>query len=159
MTALALATVGMACLLWQFWPRDTVPLPGPASIGLPGPEPVPPPPPVATGDGTPAAPKPDAAAKKSGMLKLPDGSEVAPLNGVENPPRLVWQNPEYSPIVRTEHNGDFDWYVHADGSYSTTLMIWRSDLGRADAVSYCLHPRPSAPVAPLPPDGAIVPGR
>ncbi len=92
------------------------------------------------------------------MLKLPDGTSVPPLNGVADPPRLVWTNPEYAPIVRTEHNGDYDWYVHADGTYSTTLMIWRSDLGRADACSYCLHPRDAVPVTPLPPEGALPPG-
>ncbi|MCA8949496.1 MAG: hypothetical protein KDE27_08325 [Planctomycetes bacterium] len=88
-----------------------------------------------------------------GMLLLPDGGYVAPLNGVTNPPKLIWDNPEWSPIVRIEHNGELDWYVHADGSYSTTLWMWRKDLGRMDAVSYSLHPRDPVPTAPLPPEG------
>lgn len=83
-----------------------------------------------------------------GLLLLPDGSKVAPLNGVTNPPRLLWQNPEWSPIVRQERNAGLDWYVHADGSYSTTQWIWRQELGRLDATSFSLHPMPTVPVAP-----------
>lgn len=112
----------------------------------------PPAPPPSAAPATPVAvPQPYAPSRpeagKKGML-LPDGSEVAPLNGVTDPPALVWNNPEWSPIVRQERNGGIDWYVHADGSYSTTQWIWRSDLGRYDAMSYSLHPRAPAPIDP-----------
>lgn len=117
--------------------------------------------PIATGNVAepgPAEPNDPAA----GKLLLPDGGYAEPLNGVKNPPKLLWNNPEWSPIVRQEHNAGLDWYVHADGTYSTTMMIYRPDLGRADAVSYSLHPRDPVPVAPrtsdLPP-GAIIPGK
>jgi len=117
----------------------------------------PPPPPPA--EGTVKPPPPKVTDEDEGWLQLPDGNKARPLNGVKNPPRLVWQNSEWSPIVRTERSNGVDWYVHADGSYSTTLMVWRDDLGRADAVSYGLHPRDAKPVRPLPPDGTVLPGQ
>jgi hypothetical protein len=96
---------------------------------------------------TPATPPP--VAEKPGMLKLPDDTEVAALNGVANPPKLLWDLPQYHPIVAVERHGALDWFKHADGSYSTTMMNWRSDLGRYDATSFSLHPLAPAPTAPL----------
>lgn len=87
----------------------------------------------------PANPKPDqpTATKK---LRFPNGTLVEPLNGVTDPALCVWGDAPWSPIVRKEHNGNMDWYVHADGTYTTTMMQWRSDLKREDAVTLCLHP-------------------
>jgi len=96
-------------------------------------------------------PSPSAPEEEVQMLKLPDGSEVAPLNGVKQPAAMVWQNPQWSPIVGTEHSNGIDWYVHADGTRTTTVMLWRSDLGRTDAITWSFHPREAVPTAPLPP--------
>ena len=105
------------------------------------------PPPVAKA----TVPPPDTPEDDdAGMLLLPDGSEVKPLNGAKNPPKMLWQNPQWSPIVGTEHSSGLDWYVHADGTYSTTIMLWRSDLGRTDATTQVLHPRDPKPTRPLP---------
>ena len=42
-----------------------------------------------------------------------------------------------------------DWYKHADGSYSTTQMVMRSDLGRMAAMTRVAHPGPAlVPTAP-----------
>jgi hypothetical protein len=38
--------------------------------------------------------------------------------------------------------------VHADGSRSTTEMVWRSDLGRYDATTRLARPTPTAPMLP-----------
>ncbi|MCR9247560.1 MAG: hypothetical protein NXI31_21225 [bacterium] len=107
----------------------------------------------------PPAPPADPNA---GKLQLPNGGYAEPLNGVVNPPKLVWQNPEWSPIVRQEHNAGLDWYVHEDGTYSTTIMMWRPDLNRYDSTSVSLHPRDMVGTSPLAsdlPPGVLIPGR
>lgn len=82
------------------------------------------------------------------LLELPDGSFVAALNGARDvaPLRHYWsaQRP-WSPIVALERSSaGIDWYRHEDGSYSTTQMVWRSDLGREDAMTRVAHPGPAA---------------
>lgn len=84
---------------------------------------------------------------------LPDGSRVAALNGAIDPEPLAEAWPAvvaWSPIIGIERSpAGIDWYVHADGSKSTTEMKWRADLGRADAVTRLARPTPKAPgVAP-----------
>jgi hypothetical protein len=85
---------------------------------------------------------------------LPDGTRVPALNGATGAKPLseAWpRDVPYSPIVRTERtSAGVDWYVHADGSRSTTEMKWRADLGRSDAVTRLARPTPTAPVAPVP---------
>ena len=81
--------------------------------------------------------------------RLPDGSFVAPLNGAIDPAPLAWPpNVPWSPIVGRELGAaGVEWYVHADGSRSTTEMKWRADLGRLDAVTRLARPGPTAPPA------------
>ena len=58
---------------------------------------------------------------------------VAALNGATGAMRLAaaWGPHPWSPIVTVERSdAGVDWYVHADGSRSTTEMKWRPDLGR-----------------------------
>lgn len=87
-------------------------------------------------------------------LELPDGSFVPTLNGALDaaPLQRYWsaQRP-WSPIVGVERSeAGIDWYRHADGSYSTTQMVWRSDLGREDAMTRVAHPGPEvAATAPM----------
>lgn len=75
-----------------------------------------------------SAPKAD----RSHQLELPDGTFVAALNGATDPAPLkqYWGSQvPWSPIVGVERNDQgVDWYRHANGSYSTTQMVWRSDL-------------------------------
>lgn len=59
------------------------------------------------------------------MLKMPDGTFVEGLNGVEKPQGVRWGRRPYSPIIgKTKRvwgeHGVLDWYVHADGSKTTT---------------------------------------
>jgi hypothetical protein len=82
-------------------------------------------------------------------LRMPDGSFVPTLNGVKNPAKIAWGEQPYAPVVRIQKDPTLEWYVHADGTYTTTIMQWRSDLNREDAVTLCLHPAtPTAVDAP-----------
>ncbi len=61
------------------------------------------------------------------MLRLPDGSYVPPLNGIQQPQPMIWKHGSFTAIVATERTswqglGELDWYVHQDGARSTTLM-------------------------------------
>jgi hypothetical protein len=91
-------------------------------------------------DGSVLGVRPQTGEAPKGALSLPDGSWVMPLNGVTDPAPYAWpKDREYSPIVgRRWIKGKpplewVEWYVHADGSMSTTYMAWRADLGRKDA--------------------------
>jgi hypothetical protein len=98
---------------------------------------------VASGPVAEPAPEPLATSE----LRFPPGVTVAAPNGVTGAPApCVWGDQPWSPIVRREWNNGLEWYVHADGTYTTTKMSWRSDLGRSDAVTLCVHPM--AGVAP-----------
>ncbi len=92
-----------------------------------------PPPPPPSASSVPVK-KPEATTEVK-MLRLPDGSEIEPLNGVTVPADFTWGQGEYSPIVGTEHGNGVDWYVHADGTRSTTIEVWRNELGRLDPVT------------------------
>lgn len=86
-------------------------------------------------------------------LELPDGTVVDALNGaVDAPPMKDYWGPfKWSPIVGVERSSaGLDWYKHADGSYSTTQMVMRTDLGRMAAMTRVAHPGP-APAATAPP--------
>ena len=97
-----------------------------------------------------AAPR-EPAADRSHVLELPDGTCCATLNGaVDAAPLATYWGPQpWSPIVAIEHSSaGIDWYRHADGSFSTTQMVWRQDLGRMAAMTRVAHPGPTAPIAP-----------
>ena len=77
------------------------------------------------------------------QLALPDGTSVPALNGARGAPPLqqFWGQRPWSPIVRVERSDlGIDWYVHADGTRSTTEMKWRQDLGRLDAMTRVAQP-------------------
>ena len=91
---------------------------------------------------------PRGSSSGSDLLRLPNGSVVASLNGVSSPPPLRWPSDRaWSPIRRriVDRRGT-EWYEHDDGSYSTTLLVDRSDLGRREAVTHVVHPDSPAPV-------------
>ncbi len=97
----------------------------------------------------PAAPTPQSRpAAPSRDLLLPDGTTVPTLNGaVDAEPLATYWGPfPWSPIVGVERNDQgLDWYRHADGSYSTTQMVWRQDLGRDAAMTRVAHPGAAPP--------------
>jgi len=125
-------------------------------IGEPSLEPVPPQvgggaePVVAAGPETGARESQDSLA--GGMLELPDGSRVPALNGVKAPAALVWGDAPWSPIVGTTRSEGVDWFVHEDGTYSTTVEVFRSDLGRTDPVTLV-----SRAGTPVPVEGVVPP--
>lgn len=89
-------------------------------------------------------------------VEMPDGSWLPALNGVRGAPKSSW-NPErpYARVVRVDRMQDADWYVHADGTWTTTRSVFRKDLGRDDPQSYALHPQPDlGEPRILGPDGA-----
>lgn len=98
------------------------------------------------------APSPPCVDDEATVL-LPDGSRIDALNGARGakPLRDAWPaNEPWSPIVGVEHSpAGVDWWVHADGSRSTTEMKWRDDLRRYDAVTRLARPTPNV-AAPAP---------
>src|SRR5687768_13699269 len=102
----------LACLIagWAFWPRST-PVDKSPDVARP-----------ATRESAvpafpsgPAPSRPAAAAPRK-MLRLPDGKEVPPLNGLPEAPPLVWPSERpYARLLGKEvgPNG-LEWYVHAD---------------------------------------------
>ena len=92
------------------------------------------------------APPTKTAEDRSRQLELPDGSTMPTLNDAIDaaPLKQFWGAFPWSPIVGIERSeAGLDWYRHADGSYSTTQMVWRSDLGRMAAMTRVAHPGPT----------------
>lgn len=87
-----------------------------------------------------------SAAGGVARLRLPDGTEVEPLNGVRAPAPLAWHDGPWSPIVGIERSRDVDWYVHADGTRTTTVEVFRGDLGRTDPLTLVARPGEPLPV-------------
>ncbi len=85
----------------------------------------------------------DPPADLSAYVKLPDGTFAPALNGVRNAPAMAWpEDVPFAPIVGKEKtHGGVEWYVHADGSKSTTTKIFRKDLGRDDPITQVATPR------------------
>ncbi|MEE9127646.1 MAG: hypothetical protein V3U11_10950, partial [Planctomycetota bacterium] len=84
-------------------------------------------------------------------LALPDGSRVPVLNGAYGAPAMDWpaQVP-WSPIKGREIDSmGYEWYVHEDGSKSTTRMTYHSQIGREEAMTSVYNP-----IKPLPLDPA-----
>lgn len=69
-----------------------------------------------------------------GSAVFPDGTWLPPLNGVTEAPPYPEDGTQrpFSPIVRIYRNPQSgqEWYVHADGSYSTTWMAETTEPGR-----------------------------
>jgi hypothetical protein len=82
------------------------------------------------------------------MVRYPDGGYMPPLNGVTIPANLAWPpDHPFSPIVGKQATPDgTEWYIHADGTCSTTVMVWRSDVGRKVPYTHVARPVPVAPV-------------
>jgi len=82
------------------------------------------------------------------QLELPDGTFVPTLNGATGALSLgkCWGARPWSPIERIERSDlGIDWYVHADGTRTTTEMKWRDDLRRLDAMTRIAVPQGEPP--------------
>jgi hypothetical protein len=79
---------------------------------------------------------------------MPDGSQLPPLNGVREAGDPTWPHDRpYAKVVGTKTVNGIDYYVHADGSTTTTIMVWRTDLGRYDAATHVVNPVGNRPLA------------
>lgn len=88
------------------------------------------------------------------MVKLPNGEYVPALNGAVNAPPMEWPADQpFSPIIGRYRTTELEWYVHADGTKSTTQMSYRTDLGRYDAVTTVARPTPPGQLPPGEPGG------
>ncbi len=144
----AAAALGVgACLLTNLGaPRDADPaLPAPLPVATAAFAPAP-----APANAQPAA---ATAVDHTHDLALPDGTFVPALNGATDPAPLqqFWGPFAWSPIVGVRQGAGIDWYEHADGSMSTTQMVWCQQLGRELAMTRVAHPGPApAEAAPAP---------
>ncbi len=86
-------------------------------------------------------------ADKPHLLELPDGTFVPTLNGAVDVAPLAdyWGPHPFSPIIGVKSSDGVDWYEHADGAFSTTVMVWREDLGRRAAMTRVGRPGPPPP--------------
>lgn len=111
--------------------------------------PVVPPPPAVPEVATAAekAPKPLASIAVppgKGSVKFPDGSVHAALNGVTDALEAPWPaGHPFSPVVEQIHYNDADWYRHADGTYTTTLVRTETVSGRPVQGAFCFSPSQS----------------
>lgn len=87
-------------------------------------------------------------AQQKGMLRLPDGNCVPPLNGAVDPPAIQFrQGRPWSPIVGKGAGtwpqlGYLEYYIHADGTKTFTMRspITRSGVTRMESVTLVSHP-------------------
>jgi len=95
----------------------------------------------------PAVQNPKSEEKRH-MVKLPTGEWLRALNGAVDVKPMEWPaDRPFSPIIGVERSpSGKDWWVHADGTKSTTEMIFRSDLGRHDAILEIASPTPALPM-------------
>ena len=98
-----------------------------------------------------AAPIPVAdVPDRNGKILLPDGTFVPALNGVET--AVQWGKRSFSPIVgRNLTDTGVEWYVHEDGSQSTTVQVRGEGPGAAGIASALVVGRMSDQVFPLRP--------
>lgn len=83
-------------------------------------------------------------------LLLPDGSRVANLNGVTEVVDFSWPSKPYAPIVMVmDGPGGHQWYVHEDGTRSTTMYTNVNGERKALGVS-------ASPTAPVPLDPGLL---
>ena len=94
------------------------------------------------------APRQQPPASRTGTLACPDGTILDALNGVTGAVELRWpRHLPYAAIVGQETSPTgLQWYVHGDGSRSTTQWVTFVD-GRREAVSTVASPTGIAAMA------------
>ena len=59
----------------------------------------------------------------------------------------MFRDRPFSPVIGKKRNSKgTQWYEHEDGSFSTTIMGYRKDLGRMDAITNVAHPAETKPL-------------
>lgn len=144
--AAALAAVAAVLFRWlaPSEPARTEPPQSPAVAAKPEPAPTPAAAPV------PAAPAPEktpAPAKEPGTMVFPDGSKLPALNGVTGEVKVDWGVRPFTKVVGIEDGpGGWKWYVHENGTRSTTAM--NTMHGVTAPMSIVAEPERAAPLAP-----------
>lgn len=91
-------------------------------------------------------------------LYFPDGSYLPALNGATNAKPVVFRDRPYAPVIgKKKDSSGRQWYEHEDGSFSTTFMGYRKDLGRMDAITQVANPTEPRPLLVEDP-GLVGPG-
>jgi len=117
-------------------PRDEVPASGAVPEQAVGPP--------------PAEPKqaPKAVPSVAGSVRYPDGSKQPALNGVQTDLVIQWGVRPFTPIVGVEDGpGGWKWYVHENGTRSTTAMVADKD-GVLQAHAVVAEPETALPLGP-----------
>ena len=98
-----------------------------------------------------AAEKPVAPEVQSNKLLLPDGTTVPILNGAFGAPAMGWPDDRpWSPIIGKETDrAGLEWYIHEDGSKSTTQNLYHEHIGGMAPLTNVFNP---AKVLPMDPD-------
>jgi hypothetical protein len=132
--ALVLPVAGLAALLliavgaWWLWNEEPAvePAPPPIESAPPAPSTQPASGEVPAPDGADGAatqpPVTTVAPPKPGKVTFPDGSMVDAVNGVTVDVTMQWDDRPFSPIVNIVTYHGCEWWVHADGAYSTVQM-------------------------------------
>lgn len=146
------ALTAISWIAWSAWtPAGVGELPAIPSDQPPPARPVEEPArPAAVVEGERPVPVEGDAAGAQDRLSLPDGSFVPNLNGVPGAMKLRWPaGRPFAPIRRVVRDSfGNEHYLHEDGSQSTTLMVWREDLGRPDPAVMLSHPRKARALRP-----------
>lgn len=154
--ALALAFAGACVIIYTSREKtegpEPLPVVAPKAAGKSAPVPL-------KGDAVKAPVKKKAPEKvdKNRLLQLPDGSTVPVLNHAYGAPKMSWpKDRPWSPITGkyTDANTGEEWYMHEDGSRSSTLMRWHTHLNANAPMTNVLNP--TKPVAMDPDEIASV---
>ncbi len=109
--------------------------------------------PPAVGDVLATALPPNTVAEatvpgRKGSVKFPDGSVREALNGVTAELEIPWPAAHpWSPIVETVAHNGCDFYRHADGTFTTTVVRPETVSGQMVQAALCYTPSPH-PKAP-----------
>jgi hypothetical protein len=124
--------------------------PAPAD-NLPQPQPVPEATPQPLQGEVAEQEQPPPIAERDDVLVLPDGSTVPLLNNCRGKVDMArgWGDHPWSPIVAREVDPHgWEWYLHEDGTYSQTKMIFRKDLNKWEPLLQVARKAAVAPIAP-----------
>lgn len=101
--------------------------------------------PVVSPAPTPAAAPcaPPAIAAPAATTRFVDGSHLPALNGVATDLTMPWPGGgPFSPVLKVITHQGQQWYRHADGSMSTTVVTRDEVSGKPVTVPMCCRPEP-----------------
>jgi len=136
MRALLALLIVAAAATWFCWPSS--------EVAVPAQPPTPPTvqPPVQALPEAAALTPVEPARPDEPTIRMPDGTQVPLLNGVRQAAAPGWDPARpYAPIIGKQTLKGIEYYVHADGSTTTTIMAWRTDLKRLDGTTRVAHPQ------------------